>query len=349
MPTGPEPSVKQGTGVLIGTYVDFRTGEPLQAITRLAMDAAYPPIEQYAYRTLDRQQLVSDSRAADFIRPALWHAFGNRQIYLTSLLTTVLGTGPAATVAAQIPDRHHFRGSYGGKDVIPLWRDPDASEPNVTTGLLDTVGEALGLAVTPADLFAYAYALLASPAYVDSFSEELTVPGPRLPLTKNPALFQRAVDMGAELIWRHTYGERFTGPDRSQGSVPPGSARCERPVGETPDAYPEGFEYNENTQNPAGRRRPVRAGFARGLAVFSLRFFGSARVAGLQDAGRRGAQVVAAGRDKTRTLDRPIHPRASGAAVGPRSDGRAAAGARATAGPRGGWSVPQRRRSSTAD
>ncbi len=40
-------------------------------------------------------------------------------------------------VAADVPDLHQFRGSFGGKDAIPLWRDAAATQPNVTAGLLD--------------------------------------------------------------------------------------------------------------------------------------------------------------------------------------------------------------------
>ena len=243
-----------------GTYVDFQTGRRLDSLAELAGDAPCPPIERYAYRSFDRQWLIADSRTADFIRPVLWHAHSDRQVYLTSLLTNVLGPGPAATVTAHVPDLDHFRGSYGAKHVVPLWRDADASEPNVTDGLLAALGSALDYEVAPSDLFAYAYALLASPAYVDRFSEELTVPGPRLPLTKDPELFQRAVDLGSELIWRHTYCQRFTGPGRGYGTVPQGTARCEKSVGETLADYPQGFEYHEATRTllvGAGRFAPV--------------------------------------------------------------------------------------------
>ena len=232
-----------------GIYADFRTGRKLDALAKLVEDAPCPALERYAYRSFDSQWLLADARLLARPRPPLWHGHGAEQVYLTSLLTTVLGSGPAATVCAHVPDRHHFRGSYGGKDVIPLWRDVDATEPNVTDGLLETVGSKLGCEVAPEDLFAYAYALLASPTYVDRFSEELTVPGPRLPLTKDPELFQSAVALGTQLIWRHTNGERFTSTDHTHGPVPQGSARCEKPIGETPDAYPDGFEYHETTQS----------------------------------------------------------------------------------------------------
>ena len=65
--------------------------------------------------------------------------------------------------------------------------------------------------------------------------------------------------MGSELIRLHTYGERFA--DQGSGHVPSGSARCVRPIGETPDAYPERFDYNEIRQTlwvGAGQFAPVR-------------------------------------------------------------------------------------------
>lgn len=229
-------------------------------ISALDSDSPFPGVAPVAYRSFDRQWIVADGRLMDRSGPPLWHAHGDRQVYLTSLLTNVLGPGPAVTAAAHLPDLDHFRGSYGAKHVVPLWRDSDATEPNVTDGLLETLGSALECEVTPEDLCAYALALLASPAYVDRFGEELIVPGPRLPLTKDPALFQRAATLGAKLIQLHTYGERFA--DHGLGdalcpagaglvparNVQPGSAKCVHPVGESPDAYPDRFEYIETTK-----------------------------------------------------------------------------------------------------
>ena len=256
------------------TYPDFRTDRRLAALESLDADAPCPPIERYAYRSFDRQWLIADSRLADFIRPVLWQVHSNRQVYLTSLLTAVLGAGPAATAAAHIPDLHHFR-NRGAKDAIPLWRDAEAAEPNVTGGLLAQLGQELGFEVGPEDLFAYCYALLSSPDYVDRFSEELTIPGPRVPLTKDPALFRQGASLGSDLIRLHTYGERFA--DRAPGhaappdpvgaglvpaqGIPPGAARCVHPIGESPDAYPERFDYDETHHTlrvGAGEFAPVR-------------------------------------------------------------------------------------------
>ena len=225
---------------------DLITGRTLTPLRDLPVRTEPARVVPYAYRSFDRQWLLADARLLDRPRPPLWHAHGDRQVYLSSLLTNVLGPGPAATVAANIPDLDHFRGSYGAKHVVPLWRDADATEPNVTTGLLAQLGEELGFEVRPEDLFAYCYALLASPDYVERFSEELTVPGPRIPLTKDPALFRQGAGQGADLIRLHTYGERFA--EAGNRAALQGFARCTQSVGETAETYPEEFEYDESRQ-----------------------------------------------------------------------------------------------------
>ena len=226
-----------------GDLLTGRTLEPLRDLPPGTEPIATLP---YSYRSFDRQWLLADARLLDRPRPPLWYVHSRRQVYLSSLLTGVLGTGPAAMATAHIPDLHHFRGSFGGKDVIPLWRDADASEPNVTGSLLAALGEGLGCEVGPEDLFAFCYALLASPDYVDRFSEELTIPGPRVPLTKDPTLFRHGAALGADLIRLHTYGQRFQ--DAGSGDPLQGCARCTRSVGETVAAYPDDFEYNESRQ-----------------------------------------------------------------------------------------------------
>ena len=164
---------------------------------------------------------------------------------MTSFLTEILGKGPAAVATSSIPDRHHFRGSFSGKDVIPLWRDAAATEPNVTSGLLELIGDAHSAPVSPEQLFAYAYGILAQPDYVRRFWEELELPPPRLPITKDATLFQRVADHGSRLLYLHTYGERFRSPD-DDGSVPQGAARCTKGVPH--DKYPDDFEYDPDTK-----------------------------------------------------------------------------------------------------
>jgi hypothetical protein len=147
-----------------------------------------------------------------------------------------------------VPDLHHFRGSFGGKDVIPLWRTASTGEPNVTAGLLAVLSREFGASVSPEDLFAYAYAILASPDYGDRFAEELTTPGPRLPVTRDSTMFEEAASIGRRLVWLHTYGARFVPDGHRTGVVPQGSARALVPVPDTASGYPEQFSYDEVAQ-----------------------------------------------------------------------------------------------------
>ena len=180
-----------------------RDAAPASPLATLAPGASPPPIEPYAHRPFDRQYALADARLCDRPRAVLWRIRGPHQRYLTTLLTGVMGQGPAALVSTCVPDLHHFRGSYGGRDVIPLWRDAAATRPNLTTGLLDALEARLGLRPTPAQMMQYTYAVLAQTSFVQRFSEALQVPGARLPITTDPGLFIQGVSLGEALMDRH--------------------------------------------------------------------------------------------------------------------------------------------------
>ena len=228
-----------------GHYVSLRGGvEREPSLSTLMSSDPVPPIARYAYRSFDRRFAIADTRVGDFMRPQLWRAHGQDQVYMTSLLTAVLGQGPAAMATADIPDLHHFSGR-GAKDVIPLWRDAQATKPNIASGLLEKLGSEYDSPVTPQDLFGYAYGVLAQPAYVERFWNELELPPPRLPITKDAALFRCVAAHGARLIHLHTFGERFGRPGEP-GSIPQGEARCTKGV--SSDRYPEGWSYDPRTR-----------------------------------------------------------------------------------------------------
>ncbi|MEI8307534.1 MAG: type ISP restriction/modification enzyme [Chloroflexales bacterium] len=214
------------------------------ALDSLKPGDAIPSLHQVAFRSFDRQWALVDSRIGDYLRPVLHQTHGDQQIYLTSLLTEVFGHGPAAVATALMPDLHHFRGSFGGAHVIPLWRDSAATKANITAGVLERLAADYGYAVTPQRFLAYAYAILASPGYVTRFWEELTIPGPRLPITRDADLFTAAANLGERLIWLHTYGERYA----PSGKLPPGRARIEVGVPQREADYPEDFAYDAHKQ-----------------------------------------------------------------------------------------------------
>ena len=246
---------------ITGSYPSLGDKETrLPPLASLEPTAPMPGLSRYAFRSFDQRFALFDNRIGDYLRPALHRSYSDRQIFLTSLLTAVLGEGPAAIATALIPDLHHFC-NRGAKDVIPLWRDAAATQPNITRGLLELLGERYGQMVSVEDLFAYAYALLATPDYVKTFWDELALPGPRLPLTKEAALFAEGAALGRRLIWLHTYGERCVPPGEKPGRVPPGVARCQMGTPSDPASYPDRFHYDPAPQElhiGKGRFAPVR-------------------------------------------------------------------------------------------
>lgn len=227
-------------------YPDLFSDKRLPALSKLMPTSEVPKIVSYAYRSFDRQWILADNRLGDFMRPSLWAAHSDKQVYMTSMLTGVLGEGPAAVATEAVPDLDHFRGSFGGRHVIPLWKDADASIPNITPGLLDELTEQLGLDVTAPDFFAYCYGLLASPDYVRKFWDELTIPGPHIPVTSDSKVFADVRDHGRKLLNLHTFGKRFNEEGKGDSSITSTTAVFRTAI--PADQYPEKFKYDADKQ-----------------------------------------------------------------------------------------------------
>lgn len=202
-----------------------------------------PPIVRYGYRSFDRQWIVADARVMRTPSQPLWYAHSDKQTYIAGFFTDVLGTGPAVVASECIPDLHYFSGR-GGKDIIPMYRDPAGTQPNLTAGFADALTGAFGNSVTPEDVFAYAYGVLSSPAYVKRFWDELDQPGPRLPITKNFDLFEEMAAAGRLGFYIHTQGHRFHVPD-SRPPTGSGKAKLVKRIGDT---IPDSFDYDEEAQ-----------------------------------------------------------------------------------------------------
>ncbi len=222
----------------------LQVGSRLPPIRELDQGAKPEGFEQYGYRSFDRQWVIADNRLADFPRPDLWRVRGSRQVFLTTLTSTKLGRGPVLTATPYVPDLDHFSGR-GAKNAMPLYRDAAANEPNVTLDLLAKLSEELEIEITPQDLLAYVYSLGATPAFSERFDEELAEQaGPiHVPITADPALFQRAVTFGRDLLWWHSWDERFA--PSSQTRLPEGRATEITPVSGMPDS----FTYDPDTQH----------------------------------------------------------------------------------------------------
>ncbi|MGH2582215.1 MAG: type ISP restriction/modification enzyme, partial [Anaerolineales bacterium] len=219
-------------------------GEP--SIFEATSETAPPRAIDYSFRSYDRRKAFYDFRLGDRLRPDLFSIHGNKQVFLTTLMTNALAEGQAIMAAAHIPDLHHFRGSFGGKDVVPIYRDAAGRKGNLTSGLLDRLAAAYGFDVSVEDFAAYVYALLGGQSYTARFWNELETPGPRVPLTKVGATFSKTVALGRRLIWLHTYAEKFRGKGRGD-RIPTGAAKCITAVSSTSEGYPEDFAYNVDT------------------------------------------------------------------------------------------------------
>ena len=165
-------------------------------------------------------------------------------------------------MTSSIPDMDHYHGR-GGR-VFPLWADGGATAPNMPPALLTELSGQYGRPVTGPDLFAYIAAIAASPAYTERFAAHLKQPGLRIPVTADRALFDEAVALGREVVWLHTFGERFAegrppGPPRvaaDEPTIPAGGA-----LPATLAAMPHELDYD-----PALRRLKIGTGYIANVA-----------------------------------------------------------------------------------
>lgn len=228
-----------------------------QAVAKDTGDAVTPT--RYAFRSFDRQWILPDPRLINQPNPTLWKQHSNDQVYFTALSRSSPKAGPAFTIAGLVPDLDHFKGSFGGR-VLPLWADAAAAQSNLTANALRVIGETLGTNVRPDAMMAYIAAVAAHPGYTSRFRENLKQPGLRIPITADRGLFDEAVGIGREVIWLHTFGERFadgrpTGAPRvtdgAEPTIPKGGA-----LPTTLADMPHDLDYD-----PAAQRLKVGTGF----------------------------------------------------------------------------------------
>ncbi len=227
------------------------SGEPLKPI-------------RVGFRAFDRQWLIPDNRLMVVPRPDLWWIRSDRQVYLYELHTQPLINGPGVTVSEYIPDLHYHKGSGGGR-ALPLYRDAVGSVPNVTPDLLPYLAHRLDMEVTGEDLVAYIAGVVAHPGYTERFHDELQVPGVRVPLTTDQDLWQEGIRLGREVLWLHTYGERFIDQDAGRPQGPPRLPDDDRPkvvamIPDTESDMPEDISYDPRTSTlhvGKGRVAPV--------------------------------------------------------------------------------------------
>ena len=216
---------------------------------------------RYGFRSFDRQWIIPDTRLINRPNPTLWKGYSGRQVYLTAPEDRTPTGGPSLTLTGLIPDLHHYHGR-GGR-VFPLWRDRDAAQPNVKPALLAHLAKIFAQPVKAEDVMAYLAAVMAHPAFTARFKADLVRPGLRVPLTADAKLFAEAVALGSEVIWLHTYGERFVDPVDGRAKAPPRLPKESAPsipakgaIPGAPEPLPDTMDYDA-----AERRLKIGKGF----------------------------------------------------------------------------------------
>lgn len=207
---------------------------------------------RYGFRSFDRQWIIPDNRVMNRPNPGLWNVDGKddkKQVYLTAPMDRSPTNGPAISATSTMPDLHHYNGR-GGR-VFALWKDAAATEANVAPAVVAALSRAYGAAIDPVDVFAYVAALLACPAYTESFKADLIRPGLRVPLTADAVLFAQGAKLGREIIWLHSFGDRFTeghptGAPRVATNPPTISKAGKIPA--TPEGFPDSIGYDAATR-----------------------------------------------------------------------------------------------------
>lgn len=236
-------------GVPADRHIDSVIKEPIPGypanLRPIAKETApcVAPI-RYGCRSFDRQWIIPDARVITQPNAVLWQGLSSRQVYLTALHDRHPGTGPATTFTGLVPDKHHFKGSFGGR-VFPLWADSGCAHTNLRGSVLAHLAKTYGRRVEPEDLFAYIAAITAHPGFVSRFNEDMAMPGIRVPLTAEGDLFFEAADVGRRVLWLHTFGERFS--DSAAGR-PPGPPRL--PLGQRPKVPKGGAIPSDATHMP---------------------------------------------------------------------------------------------------
>lgn len=224
-------------------------GWPAHRLTVREETSTSPDLLRMALRSFDRQWLVADNRVLDRPRSELWEALQDGQLFLNQQTTHVIESGPAVVATALIPDTDHFSGR-GGRSM-PLLH-PNGSA-NVPAGLLAHLAGELGLEqVTVQDLAAYTIAVAGHTFFTEQFTEELLTPGVRLPLTRTRETWQKAVRIGAEILWASTYGVRYADLEgaRRSGNVEftNGDSRQIRYLTHIGTSVPEKLRYVPETE-----------------------------------------------------------------------------------------------------
>jgi len=220
-----------------------------------------------AYRSFDVQTLIPDSRVLDRPRAELWRVRSDDQIFVAEPHSQVGLSGPGLTFGGHILDNDYYKGSAAGR-VLPLYAGTDTSIPNLAPGLLTVLSIRLNFEVTAEEFLSYVAAVTSHSAFTERFAEDLRTPGIRVPLTADAGVWADAVELGQQVLWLHTRGQRCVAPEKGRPAGPPDVTDPTRralvtvAIPDTAETYPDEMTYDHGTQTlfvGEGQVTPVAA------------------------------------------------------------------------------------------
>ncbi|MFE6688715.1 type ISP restriction/modification enzyme [Streptomyces sp. NPDC057743] len=200
----------------------------------------------------DRQWLLPDHRLIDAARPELWRVADEHQLFLVELGHVPQTPGPAVVCSALLPDGRSPAGRPGR--IHPLYRRPGGAEPNLAPGLAALLADRLDRPITPSALLAWIAA-----------AAKHSPDGTAVPLTADPALWDRGVALGGRLLWLHTWGGHGGDGPNGPGGRPrlPGGRRPYVRAALPARGLPATLDYDREDEAlllGGGRISPVPAG-----------------------------------------------------------------------------------------
>lgn len=188
-----------------------------RAKRELADGAWRDKIVPILYRPFDVRWTVYDRNVAVHRRErAFDHFVGKQNLGLAMMRQASVDQGYSHILAIAVAaDNRALYSNRGVMAVSPLWLYPRQSTDlldtaprektaNLAPGFVATFTEAIGHTPSPEDTLAYIYAVLYAPGYRARYADFLKRDFPRVPLTRDHALFERLVAIGRELIALHT-------------------------------------------------------------------------------------------------------------------------------------------------
>lgn len=130
-----------------------------------------------------------------------------------ALLTTRQTRDSFGALCSDSISAHKSMSAYDGTYQMPLWIYPSAKQdlldvaaserqPNFSPAFLAEIKSKIGRA-TPEQIFHYLYAILYSPSYRTRYAEFLKRDFPRVPITRDKALFATLAKLGERLVALH--------------------------------------------------------------------------------------------------------------------------------------------------